>query len=140
MAEKSLIMLNRENLELSKENAALKETVTKLLVELDRVKTLPVVAGVATSKIPVSTEQIIIEEQIQIYRDKSIGGALSLDDIRGLDLLIKNKKALDINKPVEPDWRDVSPDTPQDELLKLAGNVEGRRRNKSKTSSKNSVE
>lgn len=141
MEEKSKLLVKQENLELRKENEALKETVTKLLIEIERLRDLPAVST-NPNKIVLTTEEQIIEEQIEVYRRLSLQGPLSLDDIRGLDLLIKNKKALEKNRPIEPEYTEVSEATPEQELLKLAGNTDGKfkRRSKQKASSENPVE
>jgi hypothetical protein len=142
MAEKSTLMLTQENLELKKENQALKETVTTLLSEIDKLRNLPVAAANPNQILP-TPELQIIEEQILMLLLTSRQKSLSLDDIRALDLLIKNKKALEANKPIEPDYTDLTKDKSDAELLQLAGTVENkkfRRRNKSKTSTENPVE
>jgi hypothetical protein len=141
MIEKSTLLVKQENLELTKENTALKETVTKLLEEVERLRNLPTL-NTSVQKVNQTTEQRIIEEQIQIYQQLSFRGPLSLDDIRALDILIKNKRLLDQNKAIEPDWKDISENTSENELLRLAGDVEVKKskRNKSKTGSKDTVE
>lgn len=140
--EKSVLLVRQENLELRKENEALKETLTKLLVELERVRGLPA-APTNPNRIVLTTEQVIIEDQIQKLNQLSLGGSLSLDEIRALDLLIKNKKVLEKNTTIEPEYQAVTKDTPEKELLKLAGSSEDgkfKRRSQQKTSTENPVE
>lgn len=137
MAEKSLIMLQQENAELRKENQGLKETLEKALV-LPQTKVL--VPYVPNGKCD-STEEKIIEEQIIVLEAFSAQRALTLEEIKALDILIKNKTVIKGKKPIEPDWRDVSEKTPEAELLRLAGDVPVESiRSKSKTSKKNSLE
>ena len=140
MAEKSLILWQQENLELENENSALKITVTKLLEELTRMKDVIRLPNNNVSKITKSTEEKIIEEQIDYLDAISAGRGLSLEETRALDLLIKNKKLLEekSNKPIETDYNEV-PET--EDLLRIAGNVESEKpkRSKSKTGSKDPV-
>lgn len=138
MAEKSLIMLQQENLELRKENQGLKETLEKALA-IPQTKALVPIGNV---KRPSDTpEETIIEEQIRVLEGFSAGRALTLEEVKTLDILIKNKTILQGKKPIEPDWRDVSEKTPEAELLRLAGDVPVESiRSKSKTSKKNPLE
>lgn len=137
MAEKSLIMLQQENLELKKENEGLKETLAKMLV-MPQTNALVPVGNYKPSDTP---EEKIIEEQVRVLEAFSAQRALTLEEIKALDLLIKNKTAILSKKPVEPDWRDVSEKTSEAELLRLAGDVPVERiRSKSKTSKKDSME
>lgn len=139
MQDKSSLLIKQENLELNKENEALKETVTKLLVEIERLRNLPV--RINTPNLNQTIEEQIINDQIKEYQAIAVGKAMDIDDIRALDLLIKNKRLLEQHKPIEPEWSELS-DTPDKELLRLAGDVEVKkpRRNKSKTGSKDTVE
>lgn len=139
MSDKSLLLYKQENLELNKENEALKETVTKLLQEIERLRNLPVQTN--QNNTAQTIEEQIINNQIKEYQSLAVGKAMDIDDIRALDILIKNKRLLEQNKPIEPEWSELS-DTPDKELLRLAGDVEVKkpRRNKSKTGSKDTVE
>lgn len=146
MAEtNSLILLKQENLELNKENQALKTTVTKLLEEIDRLRELSRPTDPNIERIIQSPEQKIIEEQINSFETISRQRGLTLEEIRGLDLLIKNKKLLEGNKPLEPDWSKVPEGQTDSDLLRIAGNVEEStivekpKRSKSKASTKNTV-
>lgn len=146
MADKSLILIQQENLELKKENQGLQETVTKLIEEINRLSCIekrPVVTGNA-EKIVKLIEEEIIEEQIKRLDVVSRQRALSLEETRALDLLIKNKRLLDPNKPIEPDYTKVPEGQTESDLLRIAGNVsesEKPRENKPRTkaSSKNPV-
>lgn len=142
MSEKSLILIQQENLELSKENSALKETVTKLLEEIQRLREVSIIQSPNATRITVTPEQRIVNEQIHNYEQLSIRGPLTLDDIRALDILIKNKRLLDENKPIEPDYNIIPENKTESDLIRIAGNVEEsqfKRRRKSKTGSKDPV-
>jgi hypothetical protein len=140
MADKSLILLQQENLELKKENQGLQETVTKLIEELNRLQGIerrPIVTTNA-DKIVRSIEEEIIEEQIKRLDMVSRGQTLSLEEVRALDLLIKNKKLIDINKVIEPDYTKIPEGQTELDLLQLAGNDEPEADTKSKPRTKTS--
>lgn len=143
MSGKSLLLLKQENLELRKENEGLKETVTKLLEELDRVQNSLVPVESGAQKIILTPEQQIIEDQIKRLQAISITSTLDIDEVRALDILIKNKKLLEKNQPIEPEYDDLTKNKSDEDLLRLAGNVEYKRpkkSNKSEASKKDSVE
>lgn len=127
---KFLILLQQENLELNRENVALKETVTKLIEEVERLRSLPVVSGetnitiIGATRITKSTEENIIEDQIKCLDQASRQRVLSLEEIRSLDLLIKNKKLLETVKPIEPDYTKVPDGQTESDLIRIAGNVD----------------
>lgn len=142
MSDKSPILLQQENLELRKENQGLQETVTKLLMELDRSRGIERRPESNVERIVKSTEEIIIEEQILRLDGVSRERALTLEETRALDLLIKNKRLLDPNKPLEPDYTKVPEGQTESDLLRIAGNVEvdtpsRKSKPRAKTSSKN---
>jgi hypothetical protein len=140
MEEKSTLMLKQENLELHRENAALKETVTKLLKEIDRVRQIDKTPN--PNRVVLTVEQRIIEDQITYFEAISYTRALTLEETRAFDLLIKNKRLLDENKPIEADYTKVPDGKTESDLLRIAGNVEfkqSKKRNKSKTGSKDPV-
>jgi len=134
-------MLQAEKLELVKENKALKETVTKLLEELNNSRGIVKKSNV--ERITLSSEQRIIEDQITLLEAISIGRQLVLDEVRTLDLLIKNKKLLEPSTPIEPDYTKVPEGQTESDLLRIAGNSESTDQTKSnhrtKTSKKNSM-
>lgn len=137
MAEKSTLMLQQEILELKKENQGLKETLAKMLEQPQTKALIPF----QPQKNYDSPEEKILEEQINVLEAFSAQRALTLEEIKALDLLIKNKNAILSKKPHEPDWRDVSEKTPEAELLRLAGDVAIEPiRTKAKPSKKNSLE
>lgn len=140
MSNKSLILLQQENLELTKENNALKITVTKLLEKIDEI--LHIDRTPNPNRIVLSTEQNIIEEQIDSFSAISKSRGLTLEEIRALDLLIKNKKLLDDTKSIEPDYSKVPDGSTESDLLRIAGNVEEpitKKRSKSKAGHKDPV-
>lgn len=137
MSEKSLSIIQTENLELLKENSALKETITILMNEVDRLR-LPTITGVAT-KIQRTSEESIIEVQIKQLEIASNQRVLSLEEVRTLDLLIKNKKLLEPQDTLKPDYTEVPPGSTEGDLLRIAGNVEVKSKRKSKTGSKDPV-
>lgn len=122
MAEVSLLMLKQENLELYKENAALKTTVSKLLEELNKIRNIK--RPTELNKITQTTEQRIVNEQINYFDAISAERALSLEETRALDLLIKNKRLLDEKISIEPDYTKVPEGQTESDLLRIAGNVE----------------
>lgn len=139
MSEKSLAIIQTENVELRKENSALKETVTILMNEVDRLR-LPTIIGIAT-KIQRTPEEQIIQDQIIQLEIASKQRVLSLEEVRTLDLLIKNKKLLEPETPFVPDYTEVPPGSTEGDLLRIAGNVPKKagKLSKSKTGSKDPV-
>lgn len=141
MSDKSVILIQQENLELSKENSALKVTVTKLLEEINRIREIDRTPN--PNRVVLTPEQRIIDDQIRYLEAISIERVLSLEENRSFDLLIKNKRLLDENKPIEADYTKVPEESNESDLLRIAGNVEiekPTKRIKSKTGSKDSVE
>jgi hypothetical protein len=80
----TITALMTKNAQLEQEVAHLK----KMLVE--SVPLLPQENPV--SKIILTPEEAVIESQIQIIQDRSYGQELTLEDVKKLDLLIKNKR------------------------------------------------
>lgn len=124
--EKTNNELQQEVLELRKENKGLQETVTTLLAEIERLRNIDRSLVTTGSDLPVlfeglTPEQEIVETQIHMLNVASRQKQLSLEETRTLDLLIKNKKLLDVKeeKDAEPDYEDLS----DDDLMELAGNV-----------------
>lgn len=136
MADKSLILTQQENLELSKENRALKETVSTLLVEIDRLRNTSLVP---LQKSETSSELNIINDQVRILELSSRSRALSLEEIRALDLLIKNKKILEPQVPLDADYTKIPEGSSEKDLLALAGTTIDEQRAESKGSTDNSV-
>jgi len=123
--DKSPMLIQQENLELKKENQGLQETVTKLLEEINRLQGIQRRPAIVSNveRIVQSVEEQIIEEQIMRLDVVSRQRALSLEETRALDLLIKNKRLLDPNKPIEPDYTKVPEGQTESDLLRIAGDV-----------------
>ena len=71
-------------------------------------------------KMHVTPEEQIIDEQIRQLSQISNRGELTLEEIKKLDLLIKNKRLLNDQSTQNADFNVVPADTPVDQLLKLA--------------------
>lgn len=121
---KSTAILEQTNLELKKENKALQETVTKLLAEIER---LNVKSGLI--KLNSTPEEEIIDTQINKLQTISREGTLTLDQTRTLDLLLKNKNALERKNSqredeLEAQYTDLTENDSVDKLLRLAEGVQ----------------
>jgi len=140
--DKSLATLNQENLELKKLNSGLNETVAILMSEVERLRALEKPVS-NVERIELTTEQKIIEDQISLLDTISRMRAFTLEETRALDLLIKNKRLLDQNKPIEPDYTKVPDGQTPEDLIRIAGNAEPEQptttKPRAKTSSKNSM-
>jgi len=134
-----------EVLELKKENKALKETVTLLLKEIDRIRE---VDRSSVINLRLSPEQRILDMQIRYLEAISMDRALTLEETRALDLHIKNKRLLEDKSTINADYTKVPEGLTESDLMRIAGNVEeeepinGRpvKGSKKKSSSKNTVE
>lgn len=145
MSDKSLAVIKTENLELIKENNALKETVTQLLKEIQRLRELEPVTR--TTPLESTPEKRIIQVQIEQLDAISQTRALTLEEIRAVDLLIKNQKL--VNEKKTKDIEESPDDDNVVELMRIAGDVqeystpiveEPKRSKKQKASNKNPVE
>lgn len=145
MSEKSLAVIKTENLELVRENTALKETITQLLHEIQRLRNLE--PANRETPLAATPEERIVQTQIEQFDAIAKTRQLTLEEIRAFDLLIKNQKLINENK--KP--KDVPPAEESDnvvELMRIAGNVEefvaepveAKPRRKQKTSDKNPVD
>lgn len=92
--------LLKKNKQLQDENAHLKELVSGAVPLI-----APAIAPVV-EKIVVSPEEALLDSQIEAIQIRSYGKELSLEDVKKLDILLKNKKILKdeqkailINKP-----------------------------------------
>ena len=123
---------------LKKENKALQDTVSKLLKEVDRLNDIDKKSVVALDLTP---EQQIIEMQIMRLQATSLERALSYDETRMLDIHIKNKRLLEDKSTMNADYKTLPSTITDDELMRIAENVEIEekpkkgRRSKPKTSS-----
>ena len=136
---KSKAVLETENVELRKENKALKETITKLFRKLDN---LPEESKSNVVKLQLTPEQEILEMQIMRLQAISRERVLTLDETRKLDLHIKNKRLMEDKSTINADYKKVPEGITEKDLLEIAGNVEieefqetKQKRRKSKTSS-----
>lgn len=143
MSKETLAGLLKENAELHKENVALKDTVTKLLEQLDISRNISITDMIKEDH--ETREQAIVEQQIQRYEAMSKERVLTLEEIRAFDLLVKNKKILEPKQ--DKNEKDKLPEgTPGvSELLVIAGGKDDRveqapKRSKSKTGTKDPVE
>lgn len=126
--------LQQENVELKDENKALKETVTQLLKEIERLRETKVEDYLDVDKSLPFEEQIVLK-QIKYFMATSIERALTLDETRALDLLIKNKRAFDEKKPkVNED--EVPEGTTDADLLRIVSNGENQKVKKARKRSK----
>lgn len=116
---KSTASLEHVSLELKKENKALKETVTKLLKEIDKI------SGVEKLKpvIDMSPELQIIEMQIMRLHADSMLRQLSFDETKTLDLHIKNKRLLEDKSTLNAEYTSLPSDITEEDLLRIAGAV-----------------
>lgn len=105
------------HLKLKEENKALKDTVSKLLAQLDKERNItasPIIQGAF------SPEMEIIELQIHRLQMLSREGKLKMEDAKILDILIKNKKLLNDEKPVDADFEELHGEvTVQEAMLAL---------------------
>lgn len=128
--------MQQENLELNKENTALKLTVTTLLTEIDRLRNTTLVPF---EKSETSSELNIINDQVRLLEQASRQRVLSLEEIRALDLLIKNKKLLEPQSSLDADYTKIPEGSSERDLLQLAGNMSSEQRTDTKGSPDDSV-
>jgi hypothetical protein len=117
---KALASLELENLKLRKENEALNETVSKLCKEINKLRNIETPT---VTKLFLSPEEHICALQIQQLRAISDERKLTLEEVKTLDLLIKNKRLLE-NKSTSKSEFDLPPNMSDDELLRIAESVE----------------
>ena len=136
MSQKSKAQLEQENAELRQQNKGLELTVTNLLKEIERLRDV----GLAPVDSNIPQEEQIITKQINYFTALSQERALTLDETRALDLLLKNKRMIDDKKPKKNE-DEVPEGTTEADLLRIVSNGEKtqikkvRKRNKPKTSS-----
>lgn len=118
---KSDAVLEVEVLELKKENRALKETVSKLLSEIERLNNIDKSNVI---KLELSPEEEILEVQIMRLQAISRERMLDINETKALDIHIKNKRLLENKSTMNADYKKVPQDVDDSELLKLAESVE----------------
>lgn len=97
---------------LTDENKKLKEEINHLKSMLTKV--------VEPVKIIITKEQALLEEQIDIIQQRSIGKELTLEDTKKLDLLIKNLKLVKETTPTFDGSIKKKLNAPSEKLLELA--------------------
>lgn len=76
----------------------------KLQDEIDHLKYLltqsvPLIGNTPVEKVILTPEEGLLQSQIQLIQDRSYGQELSLEDVKKLDILLKNTELLKKNKP-----------------------------------------
>lgn len=122
--------LEEENKNLVKQNIGYSQTVDQLLKQLEEksnaikhlesmlINVTPVIGEV--SPLIRSTEQMIIDFQIEQFKTAAMLRTLTLDETRQLDLLIKNKRLLDGNATEIPGKAKSLKDVPIAQLVNVA--------------------
>lgn len=76
-------------------------------------------------KINVTSEENIIDQEINKIKKRSDNlSELTLEDIKKLDLLIKNKRLLNDESTLNADFTTLPEGTTEDDLMKIAGSKE----------------
>ncbi len=119
MSDKSNASLELETVQLRKENKALKDTITILLKENDRLRDI----GLIEIDTTLPPEEQIILKQINSLMAESITRTLTLDETRTLDLLLKNKRLIEDKKPKKNE-DEVPSGTTDADLLRIVSNDE----------------
>lgn len=117
--------------ELKKENKALKDTVSKLLKEVDRLNDID---KETVTRMDLSPEQQILEMQIMRLHAESLQRPLTLDETRTLDLHIKNKRLLEDKSTLNADYTALPSGMSDVELMRIAESVEAKETKKPKKS------
>lgn len=73
-----------------------------------------------TSTIIVTPEQALIDEQIKLIRERAIGQELDLEDVKKLDLLLKNQLLIKKTEPETFDTKFKKLGIPNADLLAIA--------------------
>lgn len=69
----------------------LKEKIVQQEAEISHLKSLLISTSSLTPRIIVSPEEALIDEQIHLIQKRSIGQELNLEEVKKLDILLKNK-------------------------------------------------
>lgn len=75
-------------------------------------------------KLHITPEEIILEQQIRQLAKLSQAGSLTLEEIKMLDLLIKNKRLVNEQSTLNVDATALPPDTSVDDLVAIAGSTD----------------
>lgn len=123
----SLEQLKRELVSLKRENEAYMKTIQKLLKDLNakreeitQLQTTPVVIPKDKPKEDLAPEEEIADLQLERLRQSAKTRALTLEETRTFDLLVKNKR-LSQDKSTENFSKGSFRDVSDIELIKLAG-------------------
>lgn len=110
---------------LEEENKALKETVTKLLAEIERLHDKEITSSLIVLE-PASAELMIIEKQIQLLKATALTRMLSLEETKILDIHIKNKRLLEGSSTsiLDAEFKSLPANMSDEELLRIAESVE----------------
>lgn len=107
-----------EVIKLQKENAGLHETIDKLLVEIESLKSSPVPkSDNKLIKIHTTPEEEILEQQIMRLRQVSQTRMLEVNEAKMLDLYIKNKRLLEEKSTINAEFSALSSDSMTNEQL-----------------------
>lgn len=113
-AEKQLLTIQF----LQSANAQLQKEIDELKVLL--AKSVPLVGQGPVEKIIVSPEQALLDDQISMIQQRAYLKELNLEDVKKLDILLKNKKVLrDEAKTLEGKSKPIVALSKED-LLKIA--------------------
>ena len=123
---KETAMLETTVLQLRQENKALKDTVTKLLAELNSVRNIDNSSIVQKN---LTAEEEICVIQIENLRALARERRLSLEEIKTLDLLVKNKRLLNKKSTSNNEFNVLPAEISEDELLRIAESVEEKESN-----------
>ena len=94
---------------LQEENTKLKRVISKLVKELDETK----------KQLVLSAEHNICEVQIQKLQEVALERKLTLEEVKTLDLLIKNKRLI-TKKSTSNNELTLPPELTEDELMRIA--------------------
>ena len=110
---------------LEEENIALKQTVSKLLVEIDRLHDKEQGSDIIELG-PITSEMLIIEKQIQFLKATALTRMLSLEETKILDIHIKNKRLLEGSSTsiLDAEFKSLPANMSDEELLRIAESVE----------------
>ncbi|HEY8390187.1 MAG TPA: hypothetical protein VIL26_04460 [Clostridia bacterium] len=117
---KTISALEQKNLELKEENRKLKEAVNQLIARLDALDQ----TKNKLVKLEISSEELIIERQIQFLKESAMLRPLTLEETKILDLHIKNKRLLTDKSTINAKYKSLPDDMSDDELLRIAESVE----------------
>lgn len=111
--------LEVSNIKLTKENKALQETVSRLCKEIDKIRSID-----RTKPTIITTpEQELLEVQINNLNSISRERKLTLEEVKTLDLLIKNKRLIS-QKSTSNNEFTLPDEMSDDELMRIAESVE----------------